>query len=116
MQILGANGNLVSPQNKHSQKTSNTSKDTKHAPEPGSDRLVVSPYNIVLYNGIYFLIGNRLLGYMPLKKYIFILPILKSFEWIAFTIWRLNVEKTTIPISIPLSNQRFFLTANYTYY
>ena len=68
MQILGANGNLVSPQNKHSQKTSNTSKDTKHAPEPGSDRLVVSPYNIVLYNGIYFLIGNRLLGYNAFKK------------------------------------------------
>lgn len=65
--ILDADGKLVVP-NKHSKKPSHAYTETKHAPKPGSTRLVVSPYNIVLYKGIYFLIGNRLLSYNPRAK------------------------------------------------
>ena len=35
----------------------------KHAPRPGSNWLIVRPYNIVFYKGSYYLIGNRILGY-----------------------------------------------------
>lgn len=66
MAILDGRGVLIpksAPKISSFKKDSDYPPNIKHAPLPGSNRLIVRPYNIVFYKGIYYLIGNRILGY-----------------------------------------------------